>query len=109
MLVMVSLYLSARHKRWINLTDGMIGWADLLLLACLALYLPLLNYMLFFIGSSVVILVGWLGYQAFARAKSPFIPFAGCQALLFGGLLVFSWASATDLFNDYWFFQLVSR
>ncbi|TFF36209.1 prepilin peptidase [Mucilaginibacter psychrotolerans] len=109
MLTMVSLYISARYRKWIWITDEMLGWADVLFLACLAFYLPLLNYMLFFIASSIVILLSWLVYQLMSPVKSKFIPFAGCQALLLGGLLVISWLSPFDITSDLWFIKLATR
>lgn len=106
MLAMVSLYISVRYRKWIWITDEMLGWADVLFLACLAFYLPLLNYMLFFIASSIAILLSWIIYQLVFRVKSKFIPFAGCQALLLGGLLVISWTSPFDVTSDLWFIKL---
>ncbi|MBD1363824.1 hypothetical protein IDJ77_08370 [Mucilaginibacter sp. ZT4R22] len=105
-----SLYFSARKKAWVNITGALIGWADILFLVSVAFYLPSLNFMLFFISSSIIILFIWLGLSLLSLIKTKFIPFAGLQALLFAGLLLVSWeCPEVRLNDDNWLFYLLQR
>lgn len=92
-------YFSLKNRRLINIADGMIGWGDILFLISLAFYLSLLNFIVFYLSSLVLILLAALICSLFFPVKK--IPLAGWQALIFalllaGNHLFFHW----NLMND---------
>ncbi len=90
-LLLVSLYFSFKSKRWINITDGMLGWGDVLLLVSLAFYFALPALVAFYISSLLIILVGWLIYQRIWQHPAKLIPLAGLQAIALLLLVTIQW------------------
>lgn len=79
--LLVWLYFSLKAKRFINVTNTMIGWGDILFLVSLAFYFSLLNFIVFYIGSLVLALLIALVGSFYSSDKK--IPLAGLQALIF--------------------------
>ncbi|WP_158829397.1 hypothetical protein [Mucilaginibacter lacusdianchii] len=109
-LALVTAYFSFKNKRFTNITAGLLGWGDVLLLTSLTCYLPLLHFIVFYIGSLVVILLFWIIYQKTVVGKQSTVPLAGLQSLLFVLLLAFSWLHPDlSLVDDSQLIQLLSR
>lgn len=106
----VSAYFSVKHKKWTNLTAGLLGWGDVLFLLALCFYLSVLNFLFFYITSLVLVLVIWLVWQFFAKETSKQVPLAGLQALLFA---VFSaacwWIWPLNLTSDDWLLKVMYK
>lgn len=108
--LMVSVYFSIKNSRWINITSGMLGWGDILLLLSVAFYLSFLNFLLFYIISLVAVLLLWLTWQAISAKKDRHIPLAGLQALLMVLFLISAWwIKPVDINSDDWLLQLIHR
>jgi hypothetical protein len=108
-LVLVTAYFSIKHKRITNITEGLLGWGDVLLLVSLTLYLPLLNFIMFYMGSLIIILLLWLVGRKSALVKQQTVPLAGLQAIAFVCLLTYSWLNpALSLVNDHQLIQLLT-
>jgi hypothetical protein len=106
-LLLVSLYFSARHKSWVNITRQLLGWGDILFLACIACYLSALNFLLFYMVSLIGALLGWLFWQLLVTPKSKQIPLAGLQSLLLVLFLATDWwLLPVNLTTDNWLVQL---
>ena len=90
-LSIVSLYLSIKHRKWINISQNLIGWGDILFLVSLAFYFSPLTYILFYVGSLLIISVCWLLLILFFRINNKQIPLAGLQAALFIVFLITDW------------------
>jgi hypothetical protein len=106
-LLIVSAWFSLKRGKWINITSGLLGWGDILLLVCLACYLSVLNFLFFYVVSLILILVFWFFTQLKATNRDIHIPLAGLQALLF--ILVLSvdwWLSYPGLTDDGWLLKL---
>lgn len=95
-LAVLTAYLFMSRRRFINITKGLMGWADILFLAAIGFYLSVLNYVFFYIASIPLVLILWLFYQLLTGNKSKHIPLAGFQSLLF---IVF-------LAGDWWYFHI---
>ncbi|WP_428330280.1 hypothetical protein [Mucilaginibacter sp.] len=105
-LALLSLYFSLRHGRLVNVTDGMLGWGDLLFLAATAFYFSVLNFLLFYILSLVIVLTVWLLWKPASKE----IPLAGHQALLLAVLLLTTWSIwRVNLTDDGWLLSLSGR
>ncbi len=89
--LLLTLYFCLKERRWVNLTDGLLGWGDVLLLICIGVYFPLMAFILFYLASLVLIVLSWLVWQAISKNSSQEIPLAGIQALLLAVFLVATW------------------
>ena len=108
--LIVSVYFSIKNKHWVNITDGLLGWGDILLLLSLTFYLSALNFLLFYISSLIVSLLIWLFWQALSKEKNKHIPLAGFQALIFTVFLAGDWwFKSFDLTNDSWLLYLITK
>ena len=92
--LLVTFYLSWRHKRWVNINEGFLGWGDVLFLGGIACYLSVLNFLFFYLVSLICVLFLWLLFRRLTHSK--YIPLAGFQSLIF---IVF-------LTTDWWYFHL---
>ncbi len=106
----LSLYFSLKRKRWVNITRGLLGWGDILFILCLAFYFSLLNFLLFYISSLIVVLLlTGLSFLMNKKAGKK-IPLAGMQALLFALLMITGWVTgAFNLTSDNWLLTFMSR
>ncbi|HEY8782396.1 MAG TPA: hypothetical protein VIM16_12305 [Mucilaginibacter sp.] len=108
--LIVSVYFSIKNKHWVNITDGHLGWGDILLLLSVAFYLSVLNFLLFYISSLIVSLVIWLLWQVLSKEKNKHIPLAGFQALIFTVFLAGDWwFKYFELTNDSWLHYLITK
>ena len=84
------MYISIKNRRLITLTDGLIGWGDILFMLSLTLYFSFLNFLLFYITSLIVVIAAWLIWQAFNNKPNKHIPLAGLQAVFFAMIFAYS-------------------
>ncbi|HEY9001291.1 MAG TPA: hypothetical protein VIM89_08050 [Mucilaginibacter sp.] len=109
-LVLISIYFSLRNRKWTNVSGGLLGWGDILLLFCCAFYLSALNFLLFYISSLILVILIWSLAEKRGVKESRGVPLAGLQALFFGVFLIQDWTlhwfSLTD---DYWLLNLMTR
>lgn len=99
-LVVLWLYFYVKYRKSVNLTDGYLGWGDILFLLAVCFYLSPVNYILFYVVSLIVS----IGYALLARSlvknEELTIPLAGIQALLFVFLLIAARAGQLNLYQD---------
>lgn len=88
--LLVTIYFSIKNNRLINITNGLLGWGDICFIASISFYLSPINFVLFYIVSLIIILIGWLLYSFFNQNKQQRIPLAGLQAVLFVFILLTS-------------------
>jgi hypothetical protein len=103
----VSVYFSVKNARWVNITAGLLGWGDILFLLSIVFYLSVLNFLFFYLGSLVCVLLFWL---AFSAKQDKEIPLAGLQALFFSFFLVTAWwIRPVNVTSDDWLLQLITK
>ena len=101
--------ISLKYGRIVNLMNQHIGVGDLLMLFCLALYFPALNFFLFYLGSLLLIAIGSGLYIIFNRPKAYTVPLAGLQSILLLFLMLSAWTfelqlnKADWIEHQYWF------
>lgn len=78
----VMLYFRVKTGSWQQVMDRKLGWGDVAFLACLSLYMPFVNFFVFYAGSLIIVLL-LTAVQRKWRDTEIGIPLAGCQALLF--------------------------
>jgi uncharacterized membrane protein len=98
------VYFAIKNKRPIDITKEYLGLGDLLFLLAIAFYLSPLNYVLFYIGSLVIVLVYALFLQMWLKKSNLQIPLAGLQAFMFAVILLLSIVNPNlKLYSDFWF------
>lgn len=105
MLGLLILWLSLKHRRLVNITNGLLCWGDILFLLCVAFYLPLYSYLIFYVASLIGTLLYGLIIQMIKHRQSDWrkqkIPLAGFQAGFLALILVVGWLHpAWDISND---------
>jgi Flp pilus assembly protein protease CpaA len=89
-LLVLWIYFSIKNKRFVNVTLNYLGLGDILFLFAIAFYLSPVNYILFYVGSLVIVLLYTLAQRILQKKASQEIPLAGLQALLLSLLMVLS-------------------
>jgi len=88
----------------------LLGWGDVLLLLCIAFYLPVLNFLFFYIASLVLVLVIWLFWQVVSKGENKYIPLAGLQAMMFGlFLLACRFLLHINIADDTWVLNFIHK
>jgi hypothetical protein len=107
--ILVWLYISLRRRRFVHIPDKLIGWGDILFLLCICFYFPLLNFILFYVASLLIIIVLWIIWIKFRpRVANRHVPLAGLQALILSVFLIIDWfTKSIDLTNDNWLLFLI--
>ncbi len=109
-LFILAIYFSVKSKKWINVTQTLLGWGDILFLLSIAFYLSVLNYLFFYVASLLMILLFWLIRNLVTKNKFNHIPLAGLQALIFALLLAGHWwYRLFDLTDDAWLLRLITK
>ena len=97
----VSAWFSLKEKRWVNITHHMLGLGDILFLLSITFCFSLINYVLFFVISLIIVLTVWLTAKRTLFKDSNHIPLAGLQALILVAALLFAWLKpGIDLTSD---------
>ena len=107
-LLLLWAYFSLMHKKLINLTDSYLGWGDVLFLAIVPFYLSPVNYIAFYMGSLVLVLlyvlVAKLIVSKVNQVANTQIPLAGLQAMILGAVLLLSiFLPQLKLYDDAWY------
>jgi hypothetical protein len=98
---LITLYFSLRNKRLEVITQGFLGWGDVLFMVCACACFNLANYMVFHVFSLVFALLSALFIP---RLKQKGIPLAGLQAFLLLAFLLLSKSLKINPFDDNWLF-----
>jgi len=107
-LLVVNIYFSVKNRAWINISDGLLGLGDILLLISVAFYLSFLNYIFFYISSLVAILICWPVVSLLFQKNNKQIPLAGLQSVILIVFLMFQfWSKKIDLTSDNWLLHLL--
>jgi len=109
-LLLVTLYFSAKHKQWINISKELLGWGDILFLCSIAFYLSILNYLLFYVSSLFIVCIFWISLKILSPKNNKQIPLAGLQALILIVFLVIQLLSRkVDLTSDNWLLPYIYK
>jgi len=102
-LLLVTLYFSVKQQQWVDISKELLGWGDILFLVSTAFYLSVLNYLLFYISSLIIICAFVLVKRIFSGKNNQQIPLAGLQALILIVFLVVQLSDKNiDLTSDNW-------
>ncbi|WP_124582128.1 hypothetical protein [Pedobacter sp. KBW06] len=109
-LLFLWVYFSVKNRKVVNLTNDYLGWGDILFLIVITFYLSPGNYVLFYIGSLILVLLYSIGMGGLQAKKSnKHIPLAGLQAMLLALLMITDYFfKAFTLYSDGWIYILMS-
>lgn len=107
-IVLLSIYFSLKHQKWIDITQDYLGIGDLVFFIPLCLFFPPLHLILFFIASLILSLLGFWGYCFFTQQPIATVPLAGCMALVLIFTQTIAFWQGFDLQQDFWVLQLLS-
>lgn len=80
-LIVIFIWFSLRQKKLVNLNRDVLGWGDVLFLMVLAFYFSFVNYLIFVIGTTLLISVIYLIVRKLNYKNEGRIPLAGAMAL----------------------------
>ena len=86
-LLALTLYLSIKESRLVNITKGYFSWGDILFLIALAPLFAFRGYLIFFTFGTCITLLMHIVASLIKRQKT--IPYAGYMAIVGIGFLVF--------------------
>jgi Flp pilus assembly protein protease CpaA len=97
----LTIYFSIRERALVNIVNRYIGIADILLLAVIAVLFSPVNFIMYYMGSLVLITVGSLIYLVLKKDVNAEIPLAGAFAITLAACLVFNGVNgAVSLYDD---------
>jgi hypothetical protein len=98
----LTLYFSLKNKELTNIFDSYIGWGDIALFLALAPVLAPLNFVLLFLGTTFIGLVGFILAKIIRPKISREIPLAGVMALMLCMLFVLKYTFCFSFYDDSW-------
>ena len=102
-ILFLQIYFSLKQCKIINLFKGYFGLGDLFFLVAIAAYFSFFNYLLFYLGSLLMVIIVNTALCYTAKSHDKKIPLAGEQAILLALLLIADQLSAEiNLTNDTW-------
>lgn len=100
-LVILTIYLSLKQKRLINILTGFFGLGDLLFLIVLSMGLSFLNYVVFYMASLMLVIICSAIFSKMSDVQHYKIPLAGYQAIFLMLLMFVEWqVPAMSLHSD---------
>ena len=87
LLLGLTLYLSAKNRKWTNITNGYFSWGDILFLVAVVPLFDVQSYIFFFTIGTLLTLVLHLIAMLFKKQEG--VPYAGYMSLLGIGYIVF--------------------
>lgn len=102
----LTIYFSLKNKEWTNIVNRYIGIGDLVFfLPICGLFAPL-AFLLYFISSFFLCLLGFLLYQQWKQAASKSIPLAGGMAMVLIVFVLLDFFRIVKMKDDLFYLQL---
>ncbi|MBL7883526.1 MAG: hypothetical protein JNL69_05625 [Bacteroidia bacterium] len=89
-LILLSVYMSIKHKKITNIINTQLGLGDILLWICLSIAFSPTNFILFFISGLCFSLIVYLIFRFLKKDSSEEIPLAGLQSLFLTIILLYN-------------------
>lgn len=87
-LVCLTLYFSLKNRKFLNILDTYLGLGDILFLIVVCAVFSPVNFILFYLCSMIMTLVGVLLYNFFSGKPTKDIPLAGSMAAMLFVLVI---------------------
>jgi hypothetical protein len=89
-MILLSLWMSLRLKKWTNIIDVYLGLGDLLFFVVLSCIFEPLNFIIFYLSSLMLTLLGYACYRLLQKNGTPEIPLAGSMAIVLIACIIFT-------------------
>lgn len=99
-LLILWLYFVIKYRKPVNLTNGYLGWGDILFLLAVCFYLSPVNYIVFYVVSLIVSIFYALVTRLITKKEELTIPLAGIQAFLFVMILIAGMLMHVNFYED---------
>ena len=76
-LLLLSIYISVKNKKFVFIIDSHIGFGDVLFFVVLCASFSTVNFILFYLGSLVFSLLGFIVYKGINKKAEDSVPLAG--------------------------------
>ena len=102
-LVLLTMYMSVKNKKFVNIVNSSLGIGDILFFVVLAVVFSPVNFIVFYIASTILTLVGY-GLFIIIKKEKTEIPLAGAMASMLLLLMVLNVCIPNmNLHNDNFF------
>jgi hypothetical protein len=88
-LLLLSLWISIKNRKLTNIIDTYLGLGDILFFAAICNAFTSFQFLVFYVVSIVITVIGFLIYKLFSKNSSPEIPLAGSMAAVLIIFLIF--------------------
>ena len=95
-----TLYISIRNKKFVLITNGFMGWADVWIILVLALPFYWANYILFITVSFIIALLFHVVFSVFRKSPDRQIPLAAYLVINYAVLRLIIYFYGYDLFDE---------
>ncbi len=100
-MILLTLYLSIKFKRWINITKKHLGLGDILFFIPMSFMFTPLNLIIFFIVALLITIIGTLAIQVLFKPTYKTIPLAGILSLYLIIILILESSTILSRWNDW--------
>jgi hypothetical protein len=105
-LVLLTVYMSIKNKRLVNIVDTYLGLGDVLFFVVICAAFSTLNFIVFYLVSMIITLTGAIAYNGFRKKKSVDIPLAGAMA---GILIVLMLIPGVGFYDDGYLLEVAKK
>ena len=100
-LICLTVYFSVKNKKLLNIMDTYLGLGDILFLVVVCTVFSPVNFILFYLFSMILTLLGVLVYNSFSKKQTTTIPLAGSMAAILLVLVIITIAfPGLNFYND---------
>ena len=99
-LVLLTMYMSVKNKKFVNIVNSFLGIGDILFFVVLAAAFSPFNFVVFYLTSTILTLIGY-GLFVFIKKVKTEIPLAGAMASMLLVLMILNFCIPNlNLHND---------
>ncbi len=99
-LLFLTVYFSVKNRAFTNIINTYLGIGDIWFFVVLALAFSPVNFILFYLGSLFLTMIGFLVWKGLSKSSEKEIPLAGVMAVGLMGCFVYKWVSGFDMYRD---------
>jgi hypothetical protein len=108
-LIILTLYMSLKNKKIINIVNQYLGLGDILFFVVMAAAFSPIHFILFYLASTVITLLGYVIYKLVKKTNAE-IPLAGSMATLLSILMLLNfYFENINFYNDDFFISYLTN
>ena len=100
-LIGVTLLLSIKEKKWVNIIDNYLGLGDVLFFVVITVAFSPFNFVAFYLGSVLLITLIYGSVILINKKRNTLIPLAGAMSLLLVGFMFMEQFTSLQLYQDF--------